>query len=116
MVSYTIFNRFNTSIIRCKNIYLVKPYIPYDIVPSDYKLPMATTSDGMPLEHRRLSVPTWIVESDIQLRPVHIQEHTFQAIEMVVAKRKFRNYNSIIEMVELIKQVSLHLHLFYLHS
>lgn len=39
----------------------VKPYIPYDIVPSFYKLPMATAANGSKLPARDLVVPEWIV-------------------------------------------------------
>jgi len=39
----------------------VKPYIPYDIVPSSYKLSMATTANGSKLLVRDLVVPDWIV-------------------------------------------------------
>lgn len=50
----------------------VKPYIPYDLVPSNIALPMATDASGAPLLRgaRELSVPSWIYESDILLRDV----------------------------------------------
>lgn len=42
-------------------MHTVKPYIPYDIVPSSYKLPMATAANGSKLSARDLVVPEWIV-------------------------------------------------------
>ncbi len=48
----------------------VKPYIPYDMVPSDYTLPMATSASGQTLQSRKLSVPDWVVDSDIVMQPV----------------------------------------------
>lgn len=42
-------------------LHTVKPYIPYDIIPSSYKLPMATAANGSKLPARDLVVPEWIV-------------------------------------------------------
>lgn len=50
----------------------IKPYIPYDIIPSDLKLPMLTASNGLPLNQKKLVVPGWIVEADIPMVPVRI--------------------------------------------
>ena len=50
----------------------IKPYIPYDVVPSSYKLPMATDSYGHPLHPVPLTVPAWVVDPDIPLKPVHL--------------------------------------------
>lgn len=50
-----------TSLSLCDIHAAVKPYIPYDIVPSFYKLPMATAANGSKLPARDLVVPEWIV-------------------------------------------------------
>ncbi len=61
----------------------VKPYIPYDMVPSDYVLPMATTASGVPLLSRKLSVPAWVVDSDIVMQPVRFSVAAMQGIQEV---------------------------------
>ena len=59
---------------------IVKPYIPYDVVPSKYILPMATSADGTSLPVRELLVPDWVVDSDILLLPVR---HTVDARKVI---------------------------------
>lgn len=61
----------------------VKPYIPYDIVPSSLPLPMALTAEGQPLLRRELGVPSWIHESDIPLRPVRFAEGCAEQLHRV---------------------------------
>lgn len=42
----------------------IKPYIPYDIIPSNIPLPMATLSDGTSIiDDTTLKVPQWVFES-----------------------------------------------------
>lgn len=60
----------------------VKPYIPYDIVPSSLPLPMATDASGAPLQLglKTLQVPAWIHETDVALRPVRFSLLSEQAL------------------------------------
>lgn len=66
----------------------MKPYIPYDIVPSTYALPMATLADGTPLPQRSLEVPSWVVDSDIPLLPVTFTDAAMEDLESVFAGDK----------------------------
>ena len=56
----------------------VKPYIPYDIVPSFYKLPMATAANGSKLPARDLVVPEWIVGEICGLIDPSVMRHDCQ--------------------------------------
>jgi hypothetical protein len=91
----------------------VKPYIPYDVVPSPYTLPMATAADGTALNTRPLAVPSWVVESDIAMLPALIPETVRAAIEQGIARLgkndRMVSCNTADEAVELITQVRTHL-------
>jgi tRNA-Thr(GGU) m(6)t(6)A37 methyltransferase TsaA len=86
-------------------LFLVKPYIPYDLVPSEYELPMVTSSDGNPLKIRPLQVPSWIVDSDIALLPVTFQPEAIQTIQELIIERKLKFCSTVEEATELISQV-----------
>jgi len=86
----------------------VKPYIPYDIVPSLYILPMATDDVGNALVHRSLSVPNWIVESDVPLNTVFFSEEVNQSLDLAFTRSAVklqRISRSKDEILELIKQI-----------
>jgi hypothetical protein len=89
----------------------VKPYIPYDVVPSDYILPMATSADGTALPARTLTVPAWVVDADIPMLPVVIPAEVRAAIaEGVNSNARGRNKGgascqTVDEATELITQV-----------
>jgi hypothetical protein len=93
----------------------VKPYIPYDVVPSNYILPMATAADGTALPARTLTVPAWVVDADIAMLPVVIPDGVRAAIEEGV-NRNARggrskggvSYQTVEEATELITQVMIH--------
>jgi hypothetical protein len=84
---------------------LVKPYIPYDMVPSDYTLPMAIKSDGTPLPATKLKVPNWVVDSDIIMQKVTYSEDAMRGIEEAVLEKRLKHYSSVEEVVEFITQV-----------
>lgn len=87
----------------------MKPYIPYDVVPSPYTLPMAIAADGTPLNTRQLSVPEWVVEADIPMLPVLIPDTVRQSIERGVDRTGRKRpwcCSTAQEAVELITQVS----------
>jgi hypothetical protein len=65
----------------------VKPYIPYDVVPSAYHLPMATAADGSALPSRMLSVPDWVVDADIPMLPVLFPDAVLQALGSTLIER-----------------------------
>lgn len=87
----------------------VKPYIPYDIVPSEYILPMATTADGIKLPIRPLQVPEWVVESDIPMKPVLFSPSAEVDIQSLFSRGRSQRQRRISqtqeEATELIKQV-----------
>jgi tRNA-Thr(GGU) m(6)t(6)A37 methyltransferase TsaA len=106
LFSYCLFpfsslSSFPTLLLFC----LVKPYIPYDLVPSEYELPMVTSSDGNPLKIRPLQVPSWIVDSDIALLPVTFQSEAIQTIQELIVERKLKFCSTVEEATELISQV-----------
>ncbi len=84
---------------------LVKPYIPYDVVPSTYTLPMARTASGEPLPIRNLRVPNWIVDSDIPLRTVTFSAEAMCVIEEAIKESKLLFYDRIGDCIEFITQV-----------
>ena len=88
----------------------IKPYIPYDIIPSNISLPMMKGlneldekdeedgSRGMEqAEHkqlgRMLEVPVWITESEIKMRPVHFsnnaEENIAKAHDQIKSSKRF---------------------------
>ena len=84
----------------------VKPYIPYDLVPSNYQLPMVTSSDGQPLKLRPLQVPNWIVESDIPLLPVSFTPEAYEVIQELIVNKVLKFCTTFEDATELISQVS----------
>lgn len=83
----------------------MKPYIPYDMVPSDYVLPMATSADGTPLQSRKLSVPDWVVDSDIVMQRVRISEEARRSLEQAVIEGVCKHYRDVDSLIEFITQV-----------
>ena len=83
----------------------MKPYIPYDVIPSDYVLPMATSADGTPLLSRKLTVPDWVVDSDIVMQSVHITEEARESLEAAVREGVCKHYRDIDSLIEFITQV-----------
>jgi len=89
---------------------VVKPYIPYDVVPSQYVLPMATSADGTALPARLLEVPDWVVDADIPMLPVVIPADVLQSLEEGLSAKsriKRTSCQSVSDAVELITQVRL---------
>jgi len=84
----------------------VKPYIPYDLVPSHIALPMATNASGAPLLRgaRELSVPSWIYESDILLRDVVFSPEASAQLS-AAAEQSCVFCDSAVQARELIEQV-----------
>lgn len=98
---------FSSTLISLTDI-SVKPYIPYDVVPSPYVLPMATSADGSALPVRELQVPSWVVEADIPMLPVVIPDSVLQSIDdglFRLGRKKLVSCNSVQDAVELITQV-----------
>jgi len=86
---------------------IVKPYIPYDVIPSPYALPMARSAENQPLIQRPLTVPAWIVDSDISLRPVTFSPQASAFLESAVSRKFLQYVHSVSECVEFITQVTL---------
>jgi tRNA-Thr(GGU) m(6)t(6)A37 methyltransferase TsaA len=83
----------------------VKPYIPYDIIPSDLSLPMAVSASGTPYLSKKLTVPTWIVDADIVMTPVSFESSAIEALHDIARDRMLSNYASAEEALEFITQV-----------
>jgi hypothetical protein len=83
----------------------IKPYIPYDVIPSDYMLPMATSSDGVPLISKKLKVPSWIVDADIPMQHVRILPAVRQQLHTILTRGLMKFCNSVEEFSELTAQV-----------
>lgn len=75
------------------------------MVPSDYVLPMATSADGTPLQSRKLSVPEWVVDSDIVMQSVNITEEARKSLEEAVTEGVCKHYHSVENLIEFITQV-----------
>ena len=90
-------------------LFTVKPYIPYDVVPSQYVLPMATSSTGDPLPLQELRVPAWVVDADIIMLPVMlpilVQEQLREALLHRTSKITSGSTSFFEDAVELITQV-----------
>lgn len=83
----------------------VKPYIPYDVVPSDYVLPMAYSANGAMLPVRKLQVPNWVVDTDVPLLPVYFPTTSLATLDLAVQRKKLKFCKSAQEAMELITQV-----------
>ena len=83
----------------------MKPYIPYDVVPSDYTLPMAYSANGTMLPLRKLQVPSWVVDTDIPLLPVHFPDSVVATLEMATKRKKLKFCKDANEAMELVTQV-----------
>jgi hypothetical protein len=93
----------------------VKPYIPYDVVLLDGEggtaanLPMSVHAAGSAYrpKHlpRRLEVPSWIVDSDIQLNPVSFDAQAMESLEDIIVERQLVHCTTAEDAVELITQV-----------
>lgn len=60
----------------------VKPYIPYDLVPSTLPLPMMLSAASL----RPLAVPAWINDADIPLRRVAFTGTALEGLRSVLGK------------------------------
>jgi tRNA-Thr(GGU) m(6)t(6)A37 methyltransferase TsaA len=83
----------------------VKPYIPYDAVPSDLPLPMAVDSKGRPLLSTKLAVPAWIVDADVDMTPVSFAPAALSSLRGIALDRELEHCDSAEEAAELITQV-----------
>ena len=92
----------------------VKPYIPYDIVMMDenktsIELPMSVYSSMSGYQPkqtmRRLTVPSWIVDSDIQLNPVCFDTIALDTLTHMETAKQFIHCRTAEEANELITQV-----------
>lgn len=83
----------------------VKPYIPYDAIPSDIPLPMARDANGETLLRTKLRVPEWIYESDIDMKVVRLEPVAAASLEDIAQSGCLRFCNSYLEAIELITQV-----------
>ncbi len=83
----------------------MKPYIPYDVIPSDYVLPMARNQNGDMLPIRKLHVPDWVVDTDIPLLPIHIPQLELDVLTHAIHRKKLKFCKELNEAVELITQV-----------
>lgn len=80
----------------------VKPYIPYDIIPSTLQLPM------MALAHKHigsLRVPSWIHESDIALREVKLTGRALESLGVICTEGHLKHCAQVDDAVLLIRQV-----------
>lgn len=100
-------------------LFAVKPYIPYDIVPSNLPLPMmygegegtsteghaatANNSNGV----RYLSVPSWIYEADVPLRKVIFSEQSVSALKGMEEEKLLHHCASAENAQILIEEVCL---------
>lgn len=84
---------------------LVKPYIPYDVIPSPYSLPMAMTSDNRPLIQTALTVPSWIVDTDISLLPVNFSSSAIQFVDDAIDQKWLKFSKTREDCIEFITQV-----------
>ena len=92
----------------------VKPYIPYDIVMMDdnkttVELPMSVYSSMSGYQPkqtmRRLTVPSWIVDSDIQMNPVCFDTIALDTLIHMEKEKQFIHCRTAEEANELITQV-----------
>ena len=82
----------------------IKPYIPFDVISSDYTLPMARKSDGSVLVSRKLKVPNWIVDSDIPMLPVTFHMSACEEIESIARDGRLRCCEDAAAFLELATQ------------
>ena len=80
---------------------VVKPYIPYDVVPSDYELPMLKGSQSS----RKLSVPQWIVDWDIPMRNVELSSDMREKLVEIYREEGFLFCDDVAQCTDLITQV-----------
>lgn len=93
----------------------IKPYIPYDVVPSSYPLPMAVMMDGTVfagagIEEQsaaatQLRVPSWVVEADIPVRPVSFLPSAMKKLDEYATQKMMRHCKDTDAAVQLITQV-----------
>ena len=80
----------------------IKPYIPYDIIPSSIPLPMLTYAKN---KYQSLKVPSWIFDSDIVLRVVTFTDSSMHELEEICSRKELMFYDNPEEIVQLIEQV-----------
>ena len=83
----------------------IKPYIPYDIIPSDIILPMTLNEDGTTLLETKLKVPNWIYEADIIMKKVTFTNESLACLDEIYHSNGFKLCYSVNEAKELIVQV-----------
>ena len=83
----------------------IKPYIPYDIIDSDYTLQMAKSASGDSLQTKKLQVPNWIVDADIPMLSVTFNRSTIKSIEKIANRKELQFCESCKEYIELATQV-----------
>ena len=91
---------------------IVKPYIPYDVIASDYTLPMARNANNEMLPMRKLTVPSWVVDTDIPLLPVQFPVTVTDTIQQAIQRKKLKYCRNKQEAIELITQVRKYKYLF----
>ena len=88
------------------SLFIVKPYIPYDIIPSSYNISMAPVDDNnQPIPLTSLLVPSWIYESDIPLRQVNFTENSLHILSQFEELNQFKYCQNKQHAMQLIKQV-----------
>jgi len=83
----------------------IKPYIPYDIVPSSISLPMLVDINKSPLKLRELNVPKWIFEADVPLRDVIFEKKAKDSLKQIVDRNLLCTYYTEQELITLVSQV-----------
>ena len=91
----------------------IKPYIPYDIIPSTLPIPMASDEVGNPLSNKFLEVPSWIYEYDIPSRKIVYSTDALKELEFLMnvqkkcPKKSFYSivYSDVEDTMRLITQV-----------
>lgn len=84
----------------------VKPYIPYDSIPFDGKIAMATDANGTSLlQMQKLKVPQWIYDSDIPLRNVCFSKEALETLRFLDETRAMKLCADANEAQQLITQV-----------
>ena len=78
----------------------VKPLIPYDLVPFDGELPMASLIQQTPL-----SVPSWIIDADVPMRSVTVSKEAATCLRELVGEKCLRFCESEAQALQLIEQV-----------
>lgn len=68
---------------------------------------MVTSSSGAHLPTRPLTVPSWVVDSDIPLHSVSFSTPAQHSLQEIVGQKQLKFYHSYDDVVEFISQVCL---------